>query len=339
MGQRSRTETVAAVFAAFLAQHTWKQAELARDVGVRTEALRRLLEELRAAGVPLESEKDHPHVYWSVPKTWYPGGVLFKRDDVPELLRQLRRLPRSKARERLLAVVVEQLPAGVKLVATAPVVARPANEQEEQFVARVEDAAANKVPLWMKYVTGSRGGKVSERHASVHLVEAGPPARFIGTCHRNSDLRWFRVDAIVHARLDEREAFRESPGSVVAAFRAASLDGYKGEGSPVRCSFFVREPESSWVANNLLEGMRVESLHDGIRVNIETSGVLRLARFVVGLGDAARPENSALAEAVAELARGALEQVQCNTPVTQATETQAILDDATRGPAQPRSHA
>src|SRR5580700_6801604 len=102
MGQRSRTETVAAVMAALLVRRSWSQAELAREVGVRTEALRTLLEELRASGVPLVSEKDHPHVYWSVPKTWFPGGVLFKQEDVPDLVRLFRRLPRSKARDRLL---------------------------------------------------------------------------------------------------------------------------------------------------------------------------------------------------------------------------------------------
>ena len=108
MGQRSRTETVAAVMAAFLTRRTWPQAELARAVGVRPETIRKLLEELSASGVPLESEKEHPHVYWSMPKTWYPGGILFKQDDVPELLRQLRHLPRGKSRDRLLAVVAEQ---------------------------------------------------------------------------------------------------------------------------------------------------------------------------------------------------------------------------------------
>ncbi len=333
MGQRSRTETVASVIAALLARRTWSQADLAREIGVRTEALRKVLEELSAGGIPVQSERDHPHVYWSLPKTWFPGGVLFKKDDVPELLRQLRRLPRSKARERLLAVLVEQLPAREKGIAEAPVLSREASEHEEQHVPAVEDAAVRKVPLSMRYLTASRG-RISDRHVSVHLVDVGPPARFIATCHRNGDLRWFRVDGIVHARLDEREAFRECAVSAVAAFRAASLDGYKGEGSPVACSFFVREPESNWVANSLLEGMRVESLHHGIRVTIETSAVLRLARFVVALGDAARPDNPVLAEAVAEIAQGALRQAQA---ALQALEPAAIPGEPRRGPAQPRS--
>jgi biotin operon repressor len=132
MGQRSRTETVAAVMAAFFARRSWSQAELAREVGVRTEALRKLLQELQASGVHLESEKEHPHVYWSVPKTWFPGGVLFKEDDVAELLRQLRRLPRSKARDRLLAVIVDQLPPRERPSSAVAVVSRPTSEQEEQ---------------------------------------------------------------------------------------------------------------------------------------------------------------------------------------------------------------
>jgi predicted DNA-binding transcriptional regulator YafY len=177
---------------------------------------------------------------------------------------------------------------------------------------------------------------MSDRHASVHVVDVGPPARFIATCHRNGELRWFRVDSIIRARLDDREPYRECSADVVATFRAASIDGFKGAGSPVVCSFVVRDPESRWVANNLLEGMSVENLHDGIRVNIETSGVVRLARFVVGLGGAARPENPALVEAVAELARGALEQVRAKGL---GAETQAIPVGPTQGPAQPRSDA
>jgi predicted DNA-binding transcriptional regulator YafY len=318
MGQRSRTETVAAVLCALLTHRTWTQAGLARAVGVRTEALRKLLEELSASGVPLESEREHPHVYWSVAKNWYPGGVLFKQEDVPELLRQLGRLPRSKSRDRLLAAALEQLPAKGELLATAPVVSRPLSDQEEQYVPLVEDAAARKVPLFMRHVTAGRG-VVSERCASVHQIDLGPPARFIATCHRTGEHRWFRVDGILHARLHDEEPFRPSTPAAIAAFRAASLDGYKGSGEPVPCSFFVREPDSKWIANNLLEGMHAETLHDGIRVYIETSAVVRLARFVVGLGGAARPESPELAAIVVELARGALEQAAPQTRESKTT--------------------
>jgi predicted DNA-binding transcriptional regulator YafY len=309
MGQRSATKSVVAVMAAFLERKTWTQADLARATGLqRPEALRNVLRELIESGMPLESEKAHPHVYWRMAKGWHPGGVLFKTDDVPELLRQLSRLPRSNARDRLLSVVMEQLPARGKLTAAAPVVSRPFSESEEEYLPAVEEAAAKKAPMFMKYLTASRGGLPSDRHVSIHVIEVGPPARFIATCHKNGDLRWFRVDGIVRARVDNGQKFRDCEPGELATFRETSLDGFKGAGPAVECSFLVREPESAWVANSLLEGMQVESVHGGIRVSVRTSALLPLARFVVGLGDIARPETPVLARLIAELARGALEQ-------------------------------
>src|SRR5260370_18102581 len=121
MGQRTATQSLAAVMVAFLERRTWSQAECARATGLqRAEALRNVLRELSDSGMPLESEKAHPHVYWRVRKGWYPGGVLFKAEDVPELLRRLSHLPCSKGRDRLLAIVTDQLPAGGKLTLAAP---------------------------------------------------------------------------------------------------------------------------------------------------------------------------------------------------------------------------
>lgn len=83
MGQRGTTETVIGIYQAFLARRTWKQAELARELGVSTEAVRRVLLELLEKGMPLERQEDPPQVFWSVPKSWFPGSVLFKQDEVP----------------------------------------------------------------------------------------------------------------------------------------------------------------------------------------------------------------------------------------------------------------
>ncbi|MGH7438291.1 MAG: helix-turn-helix transcriptional regulator, partial [Polyangiaceae bacterium] len=206
--------------------------------------------------------------------------------------------------------VMEQLPAKGKLTAKAPVVSRRASEAEEDYLDVIEDAAARKHPVALKYVTASKGGKVSDRHASVHIVDVGPPARFVATCHRSGDLRWFRLDGVLRARVDPNEKFRECPREEVEAYRSSSLDGYKGRGAPVACTFFVRDPECNWVEKNLLEGMRSESVEGGIRVTIDTSAVVRLARFVVGLGEAARSETPVLTYAVAAIARGALEQAR-----------------------------
>jgi hypothetical protein len=304
--------------AAFHKRRTWVQAELARAVELTPEALRRVLADLLESGaMRLESEKSPPHVYWRAPRTWYPGGILFEAQHVPELLRQLSRLPRGKARDRMLDIVDEQLPGRGKLKTRAPLVSRAISEQEEQYLPTVEDAAARKVPLHMKYLSASRGGKVRERRVSVMQIDPGPPARFIAMCHENRDLRWFRVEGIMRARADDTEAFRGCSDDEVAAFRDSSIDGYRGPGPVVPCSFFVREPESSWVTNSLLDGMRAESLTGGIRVTANTSAVVRLARFVVSLGDAATPETPDLAEAVIELARGALDQARAAVSETE----------------------
>jgi predicted DNA-binding transcriptional regulator YafY len=306
-------------------------------VEVRPEAVRKLLAELAAAGLPLESKKEHPHVYWRRPKEWYPGGILFTKEHVPDLLRQLSHAPRSKSRDGLLEIVMGQLPARGKLTPTAPVVSRASSENEEQYGPIVEDAAAKKLALWIKYLTASRGGKVGDRHVSVHAIEVGPPARFIATCHRNGDLRWFRVDGILRARADGQEPFRACAPAAIDDFRRASLDGYRGLGAALSCSFFVREPEASWVANNLLEGMTAETLAGGVRVTVDTSAVLRLARFVAGLGAAARPETPTLAEAVAELARGALEQAESSLRDERLRADSVGPEDGPTGPARPSS--
>jgi predicted DNA-binding transcriptional regulator YafY len=300
---------VTGVLAAFLQHKRWSQAELARDLEISVEAVRKILRDLRAGGVPLTSREERPHVYWTLRKDWVPGGVYFKDADVPELLRQLRRLPKSKGREHLLDVLVQQLPAGGKLAPAATVVSRSMSEAEEQHVPRIEEAAARRIPVLMKYWSAS-SRRYSERHASVHLVDVGPPARFIATCHQNGGLRWFRVESVSSARLDEREAFRACPTEEVEEYRRSSLDGFRGDGPAMEYVFSVREPEASWVQNNLLEGMHLESRHGGIVVSVTTSALTRLARFVASLGGAARPEGRALADAVAEIARQALEQAR-----------------------------
>ena len=304
MGQRSQTESVAGVYQAFLQRRTWKQAELAKELGIGPEPLRRILYELRERGMPLDREEDRPHVYWSVPKDWFPGSVVFKRDEIPELLRQLRRVPHGPGRARVLALLVSRLPADAS-TATAPIFAREVSAQEEQYLGVVEDSASLEVALFMRYYTASRGD-VGDRHVSAHRVHVGPPARFVATCHRSGTLKTFRVDGIISGRLDEREPYRAADESALDAYQKGSLDGFHEGGTSRPFAFVVRNPEARWVKNNLLDGMTAESHGDGVRVTVSTTALGRLARFVVGLGAAAICETPALAEEVAALARGAL---------------------------------
>ena len=95
MGSRSNAETLAAIFVAFTRQPTWSQAELARELGISSRQVRDRIEELHQAGIQFERQEERPHVYWSVPKGWFPGGLLLTAKDSLKLLRHIVRAPRS----------------------------------------------------------------------------------------------------------------------------------------------------------------------------------------------------------------------------------------------------
>ncbi|MEM9692798.1 MAG: WYL domain-containing protein [Myxococcota bacterium] len=77
--------------------------------------------------------------------------------------------------------------------------------------------------------------------------------------------------------------------------------------SPIRVAFTVSDPEARWVKDTLPIPMKLEPEPDGgIRATAETAGIQALARFLVGLGEAARAETPELIRAVHHLAQGAL---------------------------------
>jgi predicted DNA-binding transcriptional regulator YafY len=308
VGQRSNTETIVAILKAFLDHRTWKQADLARHVGVQPATVHKRLEELRASGVPLDSEKDHPHVYWSVPKSWYPGGILFTGEQVIELFRQLSRLPKSKGRNQLVDSLLKYLPGRGAFTGDPTIVPFDTTAREEQHLPVLEESAHRKVALRFRYFTANRGTEAM-RHASVHQVRLGPPARFVATCHRSGQLKWFRVESVSDASLDPSESFRDADPKTVDAYLRASLDGFHEGGTPAKHAFFVKDPDARWVARNLIDEMACEEVAGGINVAIETSALKRLARFVVGLGPAAKPLTAELEAEVAALAKGALEAI------------------------------
>lgn len=304
MGTRSAGESLAAIIQAFLKKRRWTQAELSRHVELTVPGVRKRLLDLRAAGMPLEDERDPPHVYWSVPKTWFPGGVGLEGKDVEALVRLLGRMPKSRERDRLLHVVLDCLPG--RPAPTSAALAPSVSGAEEKFLDVVEDATERKAPLRFRYYSASRGAD-SMRHASVHRVLAGPPARFLATCHRDGKLKWFRVDNVFDASVDEHVGFRAAAAAAIDDLVAGTLDGFHDpQAKKERHAFFVREPEARWVKKNLLDGMRAFDDESGVRVVVETTAVNRLARYVVGLGDAARAETKTLKDEVVRLARGAL---------------------------------
>jgi predicted DNA-binding transcriptional regulator YafY len=187
------------------------------------------------------------------------------------------------------------------------VAAREPSAPEAEFLERIEEAAAKRLALRCRYL--SSRGRDAWRHLSVQRIVPGPPVRLVAYCHRSERLKWFRVDNVAAAALDPDEPFVRAPVDQVEAMIRSSLDGFADQGPPARYSFLVRLPEARWVAKNLLDGMRAEEIDGGIRVTVETTALPRLARYVVGLGGAARCETPALLEAVAELAQGALRSV------------------------------
>ncbi len=310
---RSSTETVVAIVQAFLEQRTWTQAALARRAGVQPGTIRRRLQELEDSGFPLSREDDHPHVYWSVPRDWFPGGVVFGAEDIPELLRQLGRQPRGAARDRLIRRILEAAPRAAAEPRAGAVVPPSATESEEAYLPLAEDAAIRRTALHFRYYTASRGA-MEWRHASVQRVVIGPPARMLAVCHRDGTLKWFRLDNVLAARLDPSAAYRGADPDRVEAVLRQSLDGFHQGTPPVACAFVVRAPESNWVERNLPAPFSREPVAGGVRFSVETAGVLRLARFVVGLGAAARVETAELAAIVKELAEGALGQGTAPSP-------------------------
>jgi predicted DNA-binding transcriptional regulator YafY len=310
MGRRSPTESVARIYRAFLRQRTWSQAALAREIEIGIPALRKRLDELTALGMPLDrDDRDPPQIYWSVPASWFPDSVAFDKDEVGHLLHVLWHTARGRRRDKLLRLVLDARRDRAAIAATdAAIVAHETSEAEETFLPVVEEAMARHAPVRMRFYSTERG-IVESRHVSVHRVDVGPPARLAGTCHRTDQLKWFRVDNIVEVTADGETPFRSAGADSIRQFCADSIDGFRGEGEAREHVFFVREPEARWVAKNLLAPMRAEQADGGIVVAVRTAGVLRVARYVVGLGGAARVDSEPLRMLVEDLAKGALRRI------------------------------
>jgi predicted DNA-binding transcriptional regulator YafY len=305
VGSASAVETPARVILAFYRRRQWRQAELARELDITVETLLRTLRTLSSNGMPLiRDDSDKPHVWWRVRKDWVPQGILFARDQIPALLRVLARAPRSRERDALLAHASRSARAAD---ATVGVQAPEFSDLEQAWLSVVEDAARG-TTLAMRY-TGSARGTTEWRYASVQRIAVGPPSRFVAICHRSGRLQTFRIDGISVARLDPATAYRKADDAEVDAVLRRSIGGYEGGGQLLDCAFVVRLPEARWVALNLPSGMAIDSnetVADGVRVRCSTAAVLQVARFVVGLGEAARVETPELAACVRGLARGAL---------------------------------
>ena len=306
MGKRGASETLTSILHAFMRQPTWTQADLARAVGVQVPALKKQLENLETTGFPLEREFDHPHVYWSVPKSWFPGGVIYIGEDIESLLRTLARAPSTKERDRLIEAAARCLgqPSRVAIAAKS-IRTRPVPRSEDSAQRLVEDSARKAVVVRCRYYT-QHSGSERWRDLSVQRVYEGAPTRFVAWFHEAERLKWYRVDGVLDAELSDSERYAVSSEQEVDDFVAHSVAGYFEAERPGLVCFDVREPEARWVVKNLPEGMRAEVRGTGVRVSAKTAAITTVARFVVGLGGAAIPITPSLSYAVRGLAEGAL---------------------------------
>lgn len=296
MGSRPASETVARILVAFLREPTWSQAALARTCEVSSKQVKRHLDGLAASGMPLEREEDHPHVYWSVPRGWFPGGLVLERTDAALVARLLARLPRTDDRERAVSALLR----GGELPSPPPNSTQALGD--DAVLTALEDAARDRIAVSLRYLSLSRGDR-DERDVSVHRIVYGRHPRFVALCHRANGLKWFRVDRA--DRVAPAEAtFRDPGAAAVDEFVATSFGGFR-RGAPIDCAVAVRAPRARWVVQNLPEPMTVEHRPDEICLRVRTAGLENLARFVVGLGADARAETPELRAAVLELAQGA----------------------------------
>lgn len=330
MGRRSLVETVIRIIGAFLEHRTWSQASLARHVGLEARAVRKHLEELRRRGFPLERDEDLPHVYWSVPKGWFPGGLLLTAPDAELLLKLLCRLPVSPARDALLARVTSSDPQRAAAVDALRAVVDA--RSEARHLDLVAEAASRKQVLRMRYYSAARGA-LEWRHVSVQRLLAGTPARFVAYCHRSSRLKWFRVDGILDAACDATVEHWSVPAREVDELLSTSVDGFVAPGPVLEHCFFVPASDARWVERNLLEGMTPEPIDSGLRVRCRTASVLQVARYVLSLAPVARAETPELAKVVEELAESVL--VAQRRPKALGPSSEA----RTRRTSQPRQRA
>jgi predicted DNA-binding transcriptional regulator YafY len=305
MGTRARTvETSIEILWAFYEQSTWTQADLARRVGSTSETVRQYLEDMLAHDLlPLERDEDPPHVYWSVPEGTWANGLLLSREDLGELIRLLVRSPQSDARDALIRRLTRSAADSSRTLPATAWQAGAMDPVEERILRSIEDAVSHARATEIRYYASSRG-RTRARVVSFQRIVPGVPVRTCGFCHESGALRWFRVDGVTEVS-DAADLYIRRPAAEVDAFLKTSVDGFHDGGPAEEQRFFVRDPEARWVERNLIPPMRSKEVDGGMEVSVRSAGLMRIARYVVSLGAAARPLTEELAGCVLELAEGA----------------------------------
>lgn len=300
MGARSQTETLARILFAFVKQTTWTQSDLAAYVGVQTRTVREHLTSLADAGVPLERDKEHPRVYWSVPNGWFPGGAILSEHQLEIVARLVAREPKSDERERILRALLKQVDASLQ-----PSVERLGVAHEDLCV--FEDALNGSV-VEMRYFSASRGDSAT-RSVSVHRILYSVRPSIVATCHRDRTLKWFRLDRASNPKLDSDGSFIDAAEADVDDFIRTSFDGFRSRSDAIDVRFRAKWPEARWFVREIDDATlqtTLQTAEDFVLVEVRTAAIEALARRLVGLGDLITAETEELRQAIVDLAKGAL---------------------------------
>jgi predicted DNA-binding transcriptional regulator YafY len=298
LGARSAGQTTAGIMVAFLQERTWRQKTLADHLGIESRALVRRLKELAEGGMPLEREEEAPDVFWSVPHSWFPKGVLLQGERLQQLVRLVSRLRQSAERDKALELLL-----GGETTDEAN--AEPALVDDAVLHA-VQEACRHRRALVIHY-RSAHSAETKERvvsPAALRRLDERP--QMYAWCHFTGEARVFRLDAIEAVQLAGVN-YRETPAVEVERWRAHSVEGFIASGPLVDCWFEVKSPEGRWVTRNLPEGTHFEvQEREGVLCHSCTTGALvPLARFVAGLGELLVGCSPELADHVGALASAA----------------------------------
>lgn len=303
LGQRSRTETSSAIILKLLIERTVSQSGLAKALQLESRTVMRVLRELSVSGVPLDREEDPPHVYWSVPQGWVPGGVTFEGPLAGELLEQLSLVPRNDKRDKLMERIVAAISGNSRLLEVSD--GPGLSEKDVGVLTQIQKSAAEREALEIRYFSASSRA-LSSRVVSVQRVEVGDTPRFVAFCHNREAPRWFRLDGVEAVASGVHQPYVEMDGAALKSFLDHSGSGYNDGLPPVLCEFFVQDSDWAWVGRNLPGRFEHRRVDGGYICTGHNAALPVVASFVVGLGDAARPLSPGLAERVQKLAKGAL---------------------------------
>lgn len=270
----------------FAERSSWKEGELARRLGTRTN-LQRVLAVLAEQGWPLHLQDG----VWSVPEGWRPDGLRLSTTDLSELLRILARAPRSRPRDQILSKLTRRLRESSR-------VAPSELEPPDEYRAALEQAATERRALEILYFSRETFA-AAPRTVSVQDSASWGRGECWVVSHPSNTATRILLDGVLDVRERPDRAYVLAEGLRRASRAVPRL----------RVAFRVPHRKTRQLLPNLTAGLGVRGDDDGLHVEGRVSGLMPVARLVLTLGAGIAietPELRGLVDALARLATGEL---------------------------------